>query len=145
MNISGDLPAGIMIRESPSKASLGRTSQRTLAAGGVAVDSFFDVFIELSPDGGMTWSPSVSGPMLLCLRGGLVQVSLEISLAESNTVRLAWPQSAEYVLEGATNLLPPFLAWTNVPDPIVLIGDQKAVFRSAAYGQEYFRLHNPTP
>ena len=55
----GSLPAEIMIRESPSRASLGRTSQRTLPGGPVAVDSFFDIFTELSTDGGQTWLPAV--------------------------------------------------------------------------------------
>ncbi|MEY2409114.1 MAG: hypothetical protein QOF48_1784 [Verrucomicrobiota bacterium] len=67
LNIQGGaLPAGAMIRESPSKQSLGRTSIRMVndPATGIwdYISSFFDVFTELSMDGGQTWSPSVTGP-----------------------------------------------------------------------------------
>jgi hypothetical protein len=57
----GTLPGGVMVRESPSKASLGRTSVRTTATG-YQVSSFFDIFTEVSLDGGATWSPSVTAP-----------------------------------------------------------------------------------
>jgi autotransporter-associated beta strand protein len=62
LNLSGgNLPGGVMVRESPTKASLGRTSIRTTSSG-YAIDSFFDVFTEVSLDGGATWSPSITGP-----------------------------------------------------------------------------------
>ena len=67
-NVPG-LPQGVMIRESPSKASLGRTSLRPdPATGGYMLSSFFDVFTELSLDGGATWSPSLSGPSTVHVR-----------------------------------------------------------------------------
>ena len=63
------LPKGIMLRESPSKASLGRTSIRQdQATGQYLLSSFFDVFPELSLDGGQTWSASVSGPSTVHVR-----------------------------------------------------------------------------
>jgi hypothetical protein len=67
LNISGGgLPAGVMVRESPSKASLGRTSIRMVndPATGISdfISSFFDVFTDLSVDGGQTWSPAIGGP-----------------------------------------------------------------------------------
>ena len=61
MSLSGG-PA--MIRESPSKASTGKTSIIPLGPGGSGpyhIDSFFDVFTELSLDGGQTWMPSNMG------------------------------------------------------------------------------------
>jgi hypothetical protein len=62
MNVAGgSLPAGVMIRESPTRASLGRTSLRQ-GAGGARIDSFFDVFTELSLDGGQSWMPQASPP-----------------------------------------------------------------------------------
>ena len=62
LNITGGtLPPGVMLRESPSKASLGRTSVRQTATDH-KVASFFDIFVELSMDGGATWQPSSSGP-----------------------------------------------------------------------------------
>ena len=53
----GELPAGTMIRESPTKQSLGRTTLAPVANGYI-IDSFFDVFTELSIDNGQTWSPA---------------------------------------------------------------------------------------
>lgn len=53
----GNLPTGVMLRESPTRASPGQTSIRTIA-GGYLIDSFFDVFTELSLDGGQNWSPA---------------------------------------------------------------------------------------
>ena len=57
MNLStipGALP--LRIRESPTLASLGRTKLTTVG-GQVFVDTFFGVFMELSLDGGTSWSP----------------------------------------------------------------------------------------
>jgi hypothetical protein len=57
----GSLPPGVMLRESPSKASLGRTSVRQGPALALnQISSFFDVFTELSLDGGQNWMPSTS-------------------------------------------------------------------------------------
>lgn len=49
---------GFLLRESPTKRSTGQTTIRALPGGGYDVDSFFDVFTELSLDGGQTWAPS---------------------------------------------------------------------------------------
>jgi hypothetical protein len=56
----GTLPPGIHVRESPTRQSLGRTTIRP-GSGGFYIDSFFDVFTELSLDGGQTWMPSDNG------------------------------------------------------------------------------------
>ena len=55
LDLSG---GGIMVRESPTLASLGQTSIADIGGGMFKIDSFFDVFTELSLDGGTTWSPS---------------------------------------------------------------------------------------
>jgi hypothetical protein len=47
-----------MIRESPTRASTGKTAITDLGGGLYRIDSFFDVFTELSLDGGQTWHPS---------------------------------------------------------------------------------------
>ncbi len=60
LNLTG-LPFGAQIRESPTLASTGNHSI-TDVPGGYVIDSFFDVFTELSLDGGATWFPS-TGPM----------------------------------------------------------------------------------
>jgi len=56
-----NVPPGstIGLRESPTLPSRGKTSVQRLAAGGFRIGSFFDVFTELTVDGGQTWSPVV--------------------------------------------------------------------------------------
>lgn len=66
MDLSGNSPFGpMMIRESPTLASLGHTTVTDLGGGGgggpYQIDSFFDIFTELSIDGGQTWIHS-NGP-----------------------------------------------------------------------------------
>ena len=56
----GTLPPGVMVRESPTRASTGRTTIESVQ-GGYRIDSFFDIFTELSLDGGQTWMPSENG------------------------------------------------------------------------------------
>ena len=56
MSLSGNTPMGlIMIREAPNLASTGSTDITDLGGGLYHIDSFFDVFTELSVDGGGTW------------------------------------------------------------------------------------------
>src|SRR4030095_16220292 len=55
------LPPGVMLRESPTLQSLGKTTIRPLPGSTqYAIDSFFDVFTELSNDGVNSWIPSSS-------------------------------------------------------------------------------------
>jgi hypothetical protein len=49
---------GLMIRESPTLPSRGQASIRMLPAGGDMISSFFDIFLEISLDGGQTWMPA---------------------------------------------------------------------------------------
>ncbi len=51
---------GFMVRESPTRASTGRTRMTDVGGGQWAIDSFFDVFVELSIDGGQTWTPAAN-------------------------------------------------------------------------------------
>jgi hypothetical protein len=60
MNLVGG-PGPFMIRESPTRASTGKTSITDIGGGMYHIDSFFDVFTELSLDGGATWMPSNMG------------------------------------------------------------------------------------
>ena len=57
----GTLPPGVRIRESPTLQSTGKTTIDP-AQGGFMIDSFFDIFTELSVDGGQTWMPSEGPP-----------------------------------------------------------------------------------
>ncbi len=54
--VGGTSPPGMIIRESPTLPSPGGTRIEDLG-GNFRVDSFFDVFTELSLDGGATWTP----------------------------------------------------------------------------------------
>lgn len=53
----GNLPGGMMFRESPTMISMGQTTISP-TTGGYEITSFFDIFTELSLDGGATWIPS---------------------------------------------------------------------------------------
>ncbi|GAF96445.1 unnamed protein product, partial [marine sediment metagenome] len=46
---------GVLLRESPTLSSLGEVTITDLGGGTWAIDSFFDIFTELSPDGGANW------------------------------------------------------------------------------------------
>ena len=58
MDLAGFTPLPLMIRESPTLASLGASTSTDIGGGLFRIDSFFDVFTELSIDGGQTWTPS---------------------------------------------------------------------------------------
>lgn len=62
MNLNGTAPGlpPFMIRESPTKQSLGQTSITDIGGGFYKIDSFFDVFTELSIDGGSSWMPQIA-------------------------------------------------------------------------------------
>jgi hypothetical protein len=62
----GDLPPGMILRESPTLDSTGTETVTDLGKGQFQISSFFDVFTELSLDGGQTWTPA-SGPLELTL------------------------------------------------------------------------------
>jgi hypothetical protein len=56
-----------LIRESPTLASTGKTTIESLAGGQYRIDSFFDVFTDMSVDGGQTWFPMVPEPSAVVL------------------------------------------------------------------------------
>ncbi len=49
------LPDGVLLRESPAARSTGRTTVTTLARDRYQIDSFYDIWLEVSLDGGRTW------------------------------------------------------------------------------------------
>jgi hypothetical protein len=55
LDLSG---GGVRIRESPILQSVGQTIIQDIGGGAFRIDSFFDIFTELSLDGGQTWIPS---------------------------------------------------------------------------------------
>jgi hypothetical protein len=68
----GTLPPGFLIRESPIYASEGSTTIRPAPEGGFRMTSFFDVFTELSMDGGATWYPSTDESGVVPYAGTMV-------------------------------------------------------------------------
>ena len=75
LNLSG---GGVMIRESPTLVSAGQTTITDVGGGNFTINSFFDIFTELSLDGGATWTPAASS----------THVSLE-AIPEPGTAALA--------------------------------------------------------
>ncbi|MGD0499138.1 MAG: hypothetical protein ABSC23_11950 [Bryobacteraceae bacterium] len=59
LNLSG---GGLLIRESPTLSSLGQMTVENNGSNNFPASSFFDIFTELSLDGGNTWAPS-QGPL----------------------------------------------------------------------------------
>jgi len=53
-----------MLRESPFLHSYGTTTIEHLQDGTYRIDSFFDVFVELSLDGGQSWTPATQSSHL---------------------------------------------------------------------------------
>lgn len=50
----------VLLRESPTLASMGAVTITDLGGGTWTIDSFFDIFTELSGDNGATWLPDVA-------------------------------------------------------------------------------------
>lgn len=83
-------PYGHLIRESPTKQSLGKTAIREspTKASYLGGDSFFDIFTELSIDGGQTWTPASGsvrlqsvpepGSLALAITGGSAIATLGV-------------------------------------------------------------------
>jgi hypothetical protein len=62
LNIVSGLPQDMLLRESPTLASTGKTAISPAPGGGFIIDSFFDVFTEVSINGGLTWQVSTGAP-----------------------------------------------------------------------------------
>jgi len=82
LNISGgSLPAGTMLRESPTLTSPGQVAITDLGGGQFQISSFFDIFTELSLDNGNTWIPSDNGPTIVNLSSVPEPTALALSLS----------------------------------------------------------------
>jgi hypothetical protein len=89
MMLTGITPLGpVMVRESPTKASTGKTSITPIGGGMYHIDSFFDVFTELSLDGGATWIPKAGPRGTRVTLGGVPEPS-SIGLAGIALIGLA--------------------------------------------------------
>jgi hypothetical protein len=88
----GTLPAGLMLRESPTLASTGLTSVADFGDGTYGIDSFFDVYPELSLDGGINWFPDLTPPAHMTLSpepSSFALLGLGASLAVAANIRRA--------------------------------------------------------
>ena len=88
LNINGgSLPPGLMIRESPTKASTGQTTIRAVE-GGYMINSFFDIFTEVSLDFGAHWTPVPNAAHM-----GLERLPTEVTVPSPNLP----PLNGQYV------------------------------------------------
>lgn len=129
LNIAGgNLPAGVQIRESPTRASLGRTTASAVSGGvgGYQIDSFFDIYLEASVDGGQNWQPSVTSPATMSL-SPLQVTTITIQRSGTNVV-LAWPNGT---LQCSTNVLG---VYTNVS------GATSPYTNPASGAQKFYRV-----
>lgn len=53
------------LRESPTLDSVGQTSVQPIGGGVYQIDSFFDIFTEVSIDGGASWTPATQSVRLV--------------------------------------------------------------------------------
>lgn len=83
LDLSGDLalfdpPVPFQLRESPTLPSTGQLTLTSLPSGEFQVESFFDVFTEITIDGGQSWIPGLPVPeptsLALAALGGLALV-----------------------------------------------------------------------
>lgn len=95
----GSLPMGMLIRESPTLASTGKINART-AGGGYMISSFFDIFTEVSFDGGLSWTPATGPPLTVEMKHEveidtfphtLAQMTLQYPDMSVETINLTGP------------------------------------------------------
>jgi hypothetical protein len=62
MSLSGNVPdvGPVLMQKSPTLASVGHVTVDDIGGGLYHIDSFFDVFMELSVDGGANWIPATA-------------------------------------------------------------------------------------
>ena len=82
-----------MILESPTLWSFGQTTITDIGGGQYHIDSFFDIFTELSLDGGSTWLPSAGSTRIELGPNALQQVVPEpAALGLLGVALLGWRQ-----------------------------------------------------
>ncbi|HEV2391826.1 MAG TPA: DUF4214 domain-containing protein [Verrucomicrobiae bacterium] len=86
----GDLSQNVRLRVSPTLSSDGQVALQGLADGSFQITSFFDVFLEVSGDGGQTWQPASNGSLHFDLKGA----SQVLSVASPNQP----PSGGQYVI-----------------------------------------------
>jgi hypothetical protein len=117
----GGLPSNIQIRESPTRASLGRTTSSAVLGGGYQTDSFFDIYTEVSTDGGVSWLPSVAGPATMTLRPRNVVAHLTPAIITSilptsggYSISYTNGSGSQFILLSYPKVTAPMAIWTPV-------------------------------
>jgi hypothetical protein len=79
MNIAGGtIPSGLQMRESPTKPSTGRCDILLMDTDDYRFCSFFDIYFEITIDGGMTWA-TANKPLYIFMRGTPVNLSVNVN------------------------------------------------------------------
>ena len=132
LNLTGSSPLGaIMLRESPTKQSLGK---HTIAPDprGYRVSSFFDVFTEISLNGGETWIPANRSIRMLPSLPPAVPGTIFAAQIGTNVV-VQWQNN--FTLQRTTDLRLPF---TDVKGPVT-----SGCYTNPTTGNAmFFRLRN---
>jgi len=107
MSLTGTSPqfGSFMLRESPTKQSLGRHTIRPDPRG-YRVSSFFDVFTELSLDGGTTWLPANRSIRMQASAPPAAPNSLYVTGQTGSSIVLNWLGS--FTLQSAPTVTGPY-------------------------------------
>jgi hypothetical protein len=132
----GTLPPNVRIRESPTQASTGLETI-SIVPGGFQFSSFFDVFTELSMDGGMTWFPDENETTVLYADGPHVldNITLE-NLTVQNSETVCYDAYHTITVAGGTST---FVVQSG--GSATLIAGQNILFMPGTYVQTGGYLH----
>jgi hypothetical protein len=115
----GTLPAGVRLRESPTRQSLGRATARFIRGGGAQMSSFFDVETEVSLNNGATYQP------------GLAPVRIELALEAPENLSIS------------ANATPPNFSYNTATNPPVVSNAVGFLIRRVRHNR--LVLHPPPP
>jgi hypothetical protein len=103
----------VLIREDPDKASLGETTVTDIGGGNFQVNSFFDIFAEVSIDGGNTWYESVDA------NGNPASMRVELAQVPNPAPNQIGCITGSFFLPpNCGGYWSPFHSWFRVPHPI---------------------------
>ncbi len=113
----GDLPPGVSFRESPTRRSTGQTTIRQIQSptGPLrhGISSFFDIWTDVSLDGGQTWSSADSAAHVVAVGPPVLSIGLEGIQAV-----ISWdPDSPDFQLQTAPDVLGRYLDVLNATNP----------------------------
>jgi hypothetical protein len=136
----GELPLPMQIRESPTKVSTGRTQIEGGGAGSGAdrISSFFDIFTEVSLDGGQSWQPAESGPVTVTLQP-MTRPRIECS-REGSDVLFCWPDDGQNWQLYSTPVMSETPSWQLYTGPIEQHGLYRCVRLTAPTQMLFYRL-----